>query len=92
MLQNPTLLEHEEFTDLFWGIFHLADELKHRELIKNLSSDDCEHLAKDIERVYGLLILEWLNYMKHLRDEYPYLFSLAVRTGPFTIHCNEDSQ
>jgi len=24
-----------------------------------------------------------LAYMKHLKKEYPYLFSLAVRTNPF---------
>jgi len=27
--------------------------------------------------------VQWLAYMKHLKKEYPYLFSLAVRTNPF---------
>jgi len=87
LLQNPTLLEHETFTDLLWGIFHLTEELNHRSNISNLPEDDYEHLAGDIERVYALLISEWLVYMKHLRDQYPYLFSLAIRTNPFRIHC-----
>ena len=30
-----------------------------------------------------MLIIEWLAYMKHLKESYPYLFSLAVRTNPF---------
>jgi len=42
-----------------------------------------EHLAGDIKRVYSLLIHEWVDYMKHLKDKYPYLFSLAMRTNPF---------
>jgi hypothetical protein len=29
------------------------------------------------------MIGEWLDYMKHLKDNYSFLFSLAVRTNPF---------
>ena len=29
------------------------------------------------------LIAEWLAYMRHLKKNYPYLFSLALRTNPF---------
>ncbi len=29
------------------------------------------------------LIEQWLNYMRFLKDEYPYLFALAMRTNPF---------
>jgi hypothetical protein len=37
----------------------------------------------DIRRAYHLLLREWLGYMAHLHADYPYLFSLAVRTNPF---------
>jgi hypothetical protein len=37
----------------------------------------------DIKRTYVALIDRWLPYMKHLKETYPYLFSLAVRTNPF---------
>jgi len=30
-----------------------------------------------------LLVHQWLDYMKHLKDNYPYLFSLAMRANPF---------
>jgi hypothetical protein len=33
--------------------------------------------------VYVLLVSEWLDYMQHLKRNYPYLFSLAIRTNPF---------
>jgi hypothetical protein len=36
-----------------------------------------------MNRVYGLLVREWLSYMQHLKGTYPYLFSLAMRTNPF---------
>jgi hypothetical protein len=83
LLENPNLLEHDEFTELLWAVFHLAEELLHRKKFENLPGADYEHLAGDIKRVYTLLVREWLSHMEHLKSEYPYLFSLAVRTNPF---------
>lgn len=83
LLENPNLLEHESFTDLLWPVFHLTEELIYRENIRQLPETDYEHLASDIKRAYTLLVFEWLNYLKHLKDDYPYLFSLIVRTNPF---------
>lgn len=83
LLENPNLLEHESFTNLLWAVFHLADELAHREEIGRVPDTDREHILGDIKRAYGLLAAEWLSYMKHLQVNYPYLFSLAMRTNPF---------
>jgi hypothetical protein len=83
LLENPNLLEHESFTDLLWAVFHLTEELACRVDIRQLPDTDYDHLSGDIKRAYVLLISEWLAYMKHLRDNYPYLFSLAMRTNPF---------
>lgn len=83
LLENPNLLEHETFTDLLWAVFHLTEELKYRDMLEGLPEEDHEHLLGDIGRAYGLLIREWLDYMKHLKRDYPYLYSLAVRTNPF---------
>jgi hypothetical protein len=83
LLENPNLLEHESFTDTLWAVFHLTDELSHRSDVRRLPKADYEHLAGDMTRAYKLLTTQWLAYMKHLQDNYPYLFSLAVRTNPF---------
>ena len=83
LLENPILLEHESFTQLLQAVFHLTDELENREELKQLPDSDRKHIAGDIKRAYGLLIVEWLNYMKYARGNYPYLFSLAMRTNPF---------
>ncbi len=83
LLENPNLLEHESFTQLLWAVFHLTEELTYREDVKSLPDTDYEHLAGDIKRAYTLLVHAWLDYMKHLKDNYPYLFSLAMRTNPF---------
>jgi hypothetical protein len=83
LLENQNLLEHERFTELLWAVFHLMEELSSREDVKNLSRPDCEHIGGDIKRAYLILIAEWLAYLKHLKHEYPYLYSLAVRTNPF---------
>ena len=83
LLENPNLLEHESFTNLLWAVFHLTEELTLRKNLNELPETDYQHLEGDMKRAYHLLIIEWLNYMKHLKADYPYLFSLAVRTNPF---------
>jgi hypothetical protein len=83
MLANPNLLEHDSFTNLLWAVFHVADELMHRKNFENLPQTDYDHLRGDLLRAYVLIVNEWLSYMKHLKKDYPYLFSIAVRTNPF---------
>ncbi|MEJ2313718.1 MAG: hypothetical protein P8Y85_02860 [Nitrospirota bacterium] len=83
LLENPNLLEHESFTDMLWAVVHLAEELDHREAVPSLPDSDVDHLGGDIKRAYSRLVMQWLDYMQHLRSDYPYLFSLAIRTNPF---------
>jgi hypothetical protein len=83
LLENPILLEHEEFTSTLRAVFHLTEELDYRRDIQTLPDTDIAHLTGDTKRVYSLLILEWLSYMRYLKEHYPYLFSLAMRTNPF---------
>lgn len=83
LLANPNLLEHDTFTDLLWAVFHITEELESRDDLMNLPEADYIHLAGDVERAYRLIINEWLEYMEHLNNNYPYLFSLAMRTNPF---------
>lgn len=83
LVENPVLLEHESFTEHLQAIFHLTEELAQREDFKQLPDTDLQHLAGDIKRAYNLLTSEWLDYMKYLKTNYPYLFSLAIRTNPF---------
>ncbi len=82
LMENPNLLEHDDFTDLLWAVFHLTEELAARQNLDSLPASDLEHLAGDIRRVYRTLTSQWVLYMQHLKDDYPYLFSLAVRTNP----------
>jgi hypothetical protein len=83
LLANPNLLEHESFTELLRATFHLIEELASRKNLETISNADREHIAGDIRRAYSLLNGQWLDYMLHLKRNYPYLYSLAVRTNPF---------
>jgi hypothetical protein len=83
LLENPNLLEHDTFTSLLMAVFHLTEELASRSDVRELSEADLLHIAGDMKRVYVLLTAEWLDYMQHLREQYPYLFSFAMRTNPF---------
>ena len=82
LLENPNLLEHETFTELLWAVFHLTEELEYRADLDKLPHTDMVHISGDIKRVYVLLLNRWIDYVMHLKDQYPYLYSLAVRTNP----------
>jgi hypothetical protein len=88
ILGNPNLLEHDSFTELLLAVSHLTDELLHRTSFENLPQRDYEHLMGDINRSYSRLITEWLAYMNHLKRDYPYLYSIALRTNPFDPEAN----
>jgi len=83
LLENPSLLEHDRFTDLLWAVTHLDEELEARPSLIGLPEKDLEHLAGDIQRMYDHLASEWLDYVQHLKSKYPFLFSLVLRTHPF---------
>ncbi len=83
LIENPVLMEHENFSDALLSVFHLLDELQSRNDLATLPKSDVKHLEGDINRAYKKLIVQWIVYMKHLKIEYPYLFSLAIRTNPF---------
>ncbi len=88
LLQHPVLFEHESFTDLLNAVFHLEEELSARDNFTQLPESDLDHLSGDTKRVLSLIILQWLDYMLHLKMNYPYLFSLAVRLNPFSHSCS----
>jgi hypothetical protein len=88
LLENPQLIEHDSFTPLLQALFHLTEELMARDKLTGLPPTDYAHLSGDINRVYRLLMIEWLTYMKYLKQNYPYLFSLAMRQNPFDTNAS----
>jgi hypothetical protein len=83
LIENPIIQEHENFSELLRAVFHLRDELLNRSDLCQLPDSDRKHLEGDIVRVYNLLIFEWLRYIRYLKKNYGYLFSLAMRLNPF---------
>lgn len=86
LLGNPSVLENDRFTDLLWAVTHLNEELEARPFPNNLPGTDLAHITGDIRRMYDHLSSEWLDYSEHLKLNYPYLFSLTLRTHPFQEH------
>lgn len=83
LLENPVFLEQSHFTELLRALFHLTDELDSRPSLCELPRSDITHLTGDIARVYDQMRRIWLLHMDYLYENYPYLFSLALRTNPF---------
>jgi hypothetical protein len=83
LLENQNLLEHESFTEALWAVFHLTEELDARRDLMDLAPMDLKHVEVDAMRAYEALLSEWLGYLRHLKAQYPFLYSFAVRTNPF---------
>jgi len=88
LIENPALVEDEDFTEALLAVFHMLDELNCRKDLTQLPSADQKHLAGDMSRAYRRLTVQWIRYLKHLKGQYPYLFSLAVRQNPFDPHAD----
>ncbi len=85
LLENPSVMEHEAFTDVLWAVFHVADELDARDDVSRIPGFDRGHIIGDVQRAYGQLVIQWLRYMEHMQTRYPYLFSRAARINPFVM-------
>ena len=83
LLENPTLLEHDGFTDMLLAVFHLTEELLAREDLAGVTGADAAHLSVDMERALRRLAVQWLQHTSSLQKNYPYLFSLEARRNPF---------
>jgi len=83
IFENNNLLEHAAFTDTLWAVYHIVEELQSRSDLTNLPEEDLVHLSVDISRCFKSLFIEWIYYMKRLKKQYPFLYSLAIRKNPF---------
>jgi len=92
LLENPITLEQENFTGHLQAVFHLTEELSARDDLVNITAPDHKHLGGDLNRAYNSLVRQWLPYMAYLRHNYPYLYSLSVRTNPFNPEASANVQ
>jgi hypothetical protein len=83
LISNENILEHETFSDLLMALMHLRDEILFLQY-KELTKDDSIHIKGDICRVYKALTAQWINYLAHLKQFYPYQYSGAIKFNPFT--------
>src|SRR4030043_47432 len=83
LLENPILLEHESFTNLLRAVFHLVEELDFRDDLRRLPPSDKTHIGGGVKRGEHTLVGPWAGSLRQLQENYPYLFSLAMRTNPF---------
>jgi hypothetical protein len=84
LFENQSILEHDQFTEMLWAVYHLFEELRNRNNLPDLNEKDIEHIKIDMKRAYIALIKEWVIYMQNLKLSYPYLFSLSLRKAVFT--------
>ncbi len=84
VMENSVLMEHDRFTDLLRAILHLSEELVYRERLNDIPDADLAHLAEDCQQIYRLLLMEWFEHLRQLKENYPHLYLLAVRVNPLS--------
>ena len=52
-----------------------------------MKDDDRDHISVNIYRVYKLLTAQWIDYMKYIKNDYPYLYKYSVKMNPFNSEC-----
>jgi hypothetical protein len=88
LMENPSLHEHEIFSDMLLAIFHLTEELLRRDSLAKNSPEDKQHLINDTKRAYIYLAQLWLEYMQHLKDNYKYLYLYNIKNRQLTLAVN----
>ncbi len=83
LMEHPSLHEHEAFSDMLLALFHLTEELLRRSSLDKNPAEDKAHLANDMKRVYMYMSRLWLEYMLHLKDNYPYLYLYNIKNRKF---------
>ena len=74
---NPLIIEHECFSEMLWGVFHLMDEFRLRGSWDDLSEQDIGHFNQDFEKVLRLLLMNWAGNVRYLKETYPAFYAAA---------------
>ncbi len=69
------------------GSTHMEELMARSEFDEGCRAD-MAHISIDIKRALRSLTIQWVEYMRHLHAEYPYLYSLQVRKNPFSEEQN----
>ncbi len=77
---NPLLIDHEDFTKLLWGLFHLVDEFSLRGEYNSLSAEDIAHFEKDFTEVLKLLLINWSRNRLFTKINYPNYYNASLAT------------
>ncbi len=69
--------EHENFTEMLWGLFHVQDEFRLRGAYSDLSEQDISHMNTDFEEIFKLMLMNWIGNVRYLRKTYPGFYKVA---------------
>ena len=87
LASNPLLLEQECFTQLRWGLFHLLDEFRLRGVYDQLTEADITHYNSDIEKMFRLLLKNWVKNSFFVHATYPNFYgALKQRIAKGDFH------
>ncbi|MEA5040443.1 MAG: hypothetical protein VB086_11480 [Clostridiaceae bacterium] len=83
VIENPALMEHEDFTDLILRIYLLWEELDGHDDLYSLPEDVRVRLCALVDEVYVLLTNEWLDNARNIQLHQPIRLNKIIQTNPF---------
>lgn len=84
VIENPALMQHDDFTQLILSIYLLWEELECRDDLCCLPADDRARLCGLAETIYARLTDEWLDNAQSIRVHQPLRLNKIIQTNPFT--------
>lgn len=85
VIENPALMDHENFTDLILSMYHLWEELDYHTDLYQLSEKDKDYLCSITGEIYQLLTREWLLNVIYTKKHHQHRLAHAVRVNPFAF-------
>lgn len=83
VIENPALMEYEDFTQLMLKIYLLWEELEGRSMLTDLPDADRAELTALVSEIYRLLTDEWLDNAQNIQTHQPIRLKKIVNTNPF---------
>jgi len=83
IIDNPALMEHEDFTDLILDIYLLWEELDGHDDLYSLPPDARARLCELVNSIYTLLTDEWLDNARNIQEHQPARLNKIIQSNPF---------